>query len=277
MIDEEEINNINKRFEELEKKYDLLKKENKEYKDALKNNEQTILILKKQIELIRIENQNYLNREIEKLKKLIENKENIKIEKEKDEIVINDKDDDFIILENKDIDNLNSLDYKNINKKIIKKGNDNIIEFKGITLYDSLEIKLSKIFAEQSRNIDINDLNDLKKICSSILLMNKKDPNEKISEFIMKNLNNYKDNELDENNKTNIAIKKTVIFDNIQNLVLIKKIEANDNDHYIKLFREKYGITEKDYCDIDLKKLIKKGKKEIDILKKILKELKYIK
>ena len=38
MIDEEEINNINKRLEELEKKYDLIKKENIEYKNALKKN-----------------------------------------------------------------------------------------------------------------------------------------------------------------------------------------------------------------------------------------------
>ena len=70
--------------------------------------------------------------------------------------------------------------------------------------------------------------------------------------------------------KNYILIKLNLIF-------LIKKIEANDNEHYIKLFREKYGITEKDYCDKDLKKLIKKDKKEIDVLKKILKELKYIK
>ena len=66
-------------------------------------------------------------------------------------------------MENKDIDILNSLDYNNINKNIIKKGKENIIDFKGITLYDSLEIKLAKIFSDQSRNIDINDLNDLKK------------------------------------------------------------------------------------------------------------------
>ena len=51
--------------------------------------------------------------------------------------------------------------------------------------------------------------------------MNKKDPNEKISEFIMKNINNYKDDDLDENNKTNIAIKKAVIIGNVQNFVLI--------------------------------------------------------
>ena len=180
-------------------------------------------------------------------------------------------------MENKDIDILNSLDYNNINKKIIKKGKDNIIEFKGNTLYDLLENKLSKIFSEQSIHFERDDLDDLKKICSSILIMNDKDPTEKISEFMMKNLNNDKLDQLDEKIKANIAIKKTVIFESVQNIVLLKKIEANDNAHYIKLFREKYGITEKDYCDKDLKKLIKKDKREIDVLKKILKELKYIK
>ena len=275
MIDEEEINNINKRLEELEKKYDLIKKENIEYKNALKKNEQTIINLMKQIKIIRIENQNYLNKEIQKLKKLIENKENIK--KENNEIIINDTNNDFIIFEKKDINFFNSLENNNINKKNQKKEKNNIIEFKENTLYDLLENKLSKIFSEQSINFELDDLNDLKKICSSILIMNDKDPNEKISEFMMKNLNNDKHDQLDEKIKANIAIKKTIIFESVQNIVLIKKIEANDNAHYIKLFREKYGITEKDYCDKDLKKLIKKDKKEIDVLKKILKELKYIK
>ena len=119
MIDEEEINNINKRLEELEKKYDLIKKENIEYKNALKKNEQTIINLMKQIKIIRIENQNYLNQEIQKLKKLIENKENIK--KENNEIIINDTNNDFIIFENKDIDFFNSLEDNNINKKKSKK------------------------------------------------------------------------------------------------------------------------------------------------------------
>ena len=35
-------NNINKRLEELENKYELIKKENNDYKNALKINEQTI-------------------------------------------------------------------------------------------------------------------------------------------------------------------------------------------------------------------------------------------
>ena len=274
MIDEEEINNINKRLEELEKKYDLIKKENIEYKNALKKNEQTIINLMKQIKIIRIENQNYLNQEIQKLKKLIENKENIK--KENNEIIINDTNNDFIIFEKKDINFFNSLENNNINKKNQKKEKNNIIEFKENTLYDLLENKLSKIFSEQSINFELDDLNDLKKICSSILIMNDKDPNEKISEFMMKNLNNDKHDHLDEKIKANIAIKKTIIFESVQNIVLLKKIEAKDNDHYMQLFREKFGITEKDYSDKNLKKQIKKGKNEIDILKKILKELKYI-
>ena len=56
--DNQLINNINKRFEELEKKYDLIKEENFNYKNVLKKNEEEILILKKEIELIKKEKKN---------------------------------------------------------------------------------------------------------------------------------------------------------------------------------------------------------------------------
>jgi len=50
-------NNINKRFEELEEKYKLLEKENIKNKNAIQNNEHIIMILKKQIILVRKENE----------------------------------------------------------------------------------------------------------------------------------------------------------------------------------------------------------------------------
>ena len=46
----------------------------------------------------------------------------------------------------------------------------------------------------------------------------------------------------------------------------------------MKEFREKFGITEKDFSDKDLKKLIpKKNYEDKTILTEVLKKLKYIK
>jgi hypothetical protein len=46
----------------------------------------------------------------------------------------------------------------------------------------------------------------------------------------------------------------------------------------LKKFREKFGITEKDFSDKDLKKLIsKKSYEDKTILREVLKKLKYIK
>ena len=60
-IDDQLINNINKRLEYLEKNYEIIKKENMDYKNEIKKNEEEILILKKEIELIKKESQNNEN------------------------------------------------------------------------------------------------------------------------------------------------------------------------------------------------------------------------
>ena len=297
---------LEKRYEELEKNYELIKEENKKYKSAIQNNEQIIMILKKQIILVRKENQINLNNLKEYFIKLlpdlkqIENKENIK--KGNNEIIINEEKKEMMdigniyktmieIIDKKiqefELNFVKLLDNKKLNKKYLKKLEEinpqphkiekkkAIIDIKDRTIDELLIDKLIKIFSEQSPNIDINDINDLKKICSTLIIY-KKEPEEKISEFIIKNLNNFQ-NELDENSKTYYAIKKTKIFESIEDISLLKNIETEDNEKYIKRFREKYGITEKDYSNKNLKKLIKKDYKEIDILKHILAELEYLK
>ena len=298
---------LEKRYEDLEKNYELIKKENKQYKSAIQNNEQTIMILKKQIILVRKENQINLNnlkeyfiKLLPDLKQIIENKENTK--KGNNEIIINEEKKEMMdigniyktmieIIDKKiqefELNFVKLLDNKKLNKKYLKKLEEinpqphkieikkAIIGIKDRTIDELLIDKLIKIFSEQSPNIDINDINDLKKICSTILI-NKNDPSEKISEFLIKNLNNFQ-NKLDENSKTNYAEKKTKLFDSIQDISLLKNIKAENNEQYIKQFREKYGITEEDYCDRNLKNLMKKNYKEIDILKTILTKLKYLK
>ena len=250
---------LEKRYEDLEKNYELIKKENKKYKSAIQNNEQTILILKKQILLVRKENQINLNNLKEFFIKLlpnlkqIENKENIK--KGNNEIIINEKKNEIIdietiykemieIIDKKiqefEINFVKLLDNKKLNKKYIKKIEEinpqpqqiekkkENIDIKDRTIDELLIDKLIKIFSEQSPNIDINDINDLKKICSTILI-NKNDTSEKISEFLIKNLNNFQ-NKLDENSKTNYAEKKTKLFDSIQDISLLKNIKTENKE-----------------------------------------------
>ena len=294
-MDDDIINNINKKLEELENKYELIKKENMEYKRQIKQNEQTIVILNKRIDLIKKENLNYLEkyliRQFPYLKQIIEDKKNIK--KGNNEIIINEKKNELwdieriyeeipIMIDKKiqefEMNFIKLLEYNKIKIKKIKSIEEMKLqpqknEIKERTIDKLLNVNLTKIFSEQSPDINIDDINDLKKICSAILI-DKKDPSEKIKEFLEINLNNY--NELDENKKKNILLKKTKIFENIQYIVLINDIKTKDEQEFIKQFRNKYGITAKDYSDKKLKKQRKEGKKEIDILIKILTKLKYI-
>ena len=256
----------------LNKRIDLIKKENQ-------------INLNKRIELIIKENQKYLNKESTNVLQVVESIENII--KKNEEMLTKSKTNDINSFENIKKDFFNQIGGSNINKKNEKKVDnknpkaikneikEDIIIFKGNNLLESLEIKLIKIFTEKSPDIYIDDLNDLKKICSALLIA-KIEPKERINEFIKNNFNNFQ-NELDENNKTNLAAKKVKIFDSSQNLSLLNKIEAKDNDEFIKQFRDKYGITTEDYKDKDLIKLLKKGKQERDILQEILKKLKYSK
>ena len=306
---DDKLNNINKRFEALEKKYDyleekykLIKEENKKYKNDIQNNEQTIMILKKQILLVRKENQinlkkleEYFIKQFSNLKKLKENRENIK--KANNEIIINEKNDGIMKIEtiyeemiqimDKKIKEFGMnfvklLDDNKIKKKFeeiepsskkIKKNKENI-DIKKCKIDELLINKLVQIFSEQSPNINEDYMNDLKKICSAMLI-NQIEPAEKINKFLVENIDNYK-NEQDKISITNYAMKKAKLFENI-NKISLNKLDIKNEQLFIKQLREIYGITEKDYCDKNIKKLLKKGDKEIDILKKILTKLKYLK
>ena len=99
-----------------------------------------------------------------------------------------------------------------------------------------------------------------------------------VSEFFEKNFNINYFNELDEKTKENITNKKTEIYLGLQDLELINKIESKDINDYIRQFREKYGITEKDFIDKDLKILITKfNYDDKNIINEVLKKLNYIK
>ena len=117
-------------------------------------------------------------------------------------------------------------------------------------------------------------MNDFKKISTAILIKGKQ-PLEIINKFMDKNINNNFDNE---DIKDTITFKKDEIFGALKNFSIINNIEEKDINEYIKKFREKYGITEKDYNNKDLTKLInKKHHDDKIILTEILKKLKYLK
>ena len=175
----------------------------------------------------------------------------------------------------------NNINKKNKKKVDIKKSKtkkneikEDIIGFEENSLFDSLENKLIQIFTEKGSDIKTDDMNDFKKICSALLIA-EVEPDERINGFIKINFTNFQ-NELDENDKTNLAKKKAKVFDGLLNLSL-KKIEAKNDKDFIKQFRDKYGITAKEYKDKEIKTLIKSGKQEKDILIEILKKLNFFK
>ena len=166
--------------------------------------------------------------------------------------------------------NIRKLLSKNQKKK-------EIIEYKGRTLVELLESKLIKIISDKKTTIETNDINYLKKISTAIIIKGG-GPLEMVSEFFEKNFNINYFNELDEKTKENITNKKVKIFLGLQDLALLKKIESKDINDYIRQFREKYGITEKDFIDKDLKILITKfNYDDKNIINEVLKKLNYIK
>ena len=304
-MDEDIINNINKRLDNLESNYKIIEEKNKEYENRIQKNEDLIENLYQLIKGLNIKIKKRLfnlEKDFNKKFKILQNKENFE---EKNEIVINDKidhnDNDLFDLNkiyeemgkiiNKKLEEFEVYLYESLGKKLkknlidkkgenkeTKKNSDKddkneIIEFKGKNLVEELESKLTKIMSDKNLTIELNDIIQLKKI-SATLLIKKADPLEMINLFFKDNYNN---NELDPNKKGDIGNKKVQIFNALQDLPL-KKIEAiQEEEEYIKEFRDKYGITEKDYDDKSLKKLMAKyKKKEKEIIKDILKKLKYL-
>ena len=304
-MDEKIINNINKRLDNLESNYKIIEEKNKEYENRIQKNEDLIENLYQLIKGLNIKIKKRLfnlEKDFNKKFKILQNKENFE---EKNEIIINDlinhKENDLLnlnkiyeemskMLEKKlkefEVNLYESLEKKSKKelvdkkeenkeaKKTSNKDNKNaIIEFKGKNLVEELESKLTKIMSDKNLTIELNDIIQLKKI-SATLLIKKADPLEMINLFFKDNYNN---NELDPNKKGDIGSKKVQIFNALQDMSL-KKIEAiQEEKEYIKEFRDKYGITEKDYDDKSLKKLMVKYKnKEKEIIKDILKKLKYL-
>ena len=250
-MDEDIINNINKRLDNLESNYKLIEEKNKEYENRIQKNEDLIENLYQLIKGLNIKIKKRLfnlEKDFNKKFKKLQNKENFE---QKNEIIINNKidhnDNDLFDLNkiyeemgkiiNKKLEEFEVYLYESLGKKLkknlidkkgenkeTKKNSDKddkneIIEFKGKNLVEELESKLTKIMSDKNLTIELNDIIQLKKI-SATLLIKKADPLEMINLFFKDNYNN---NELDPNKKGDIGNKKVQIFNALQDLSLKKQ------------------------------------------------------
>ena len=293
-MDENELNIIRKRLKDLETKYELLNNANITNKEKIKRNEDTIKNLITNIKVLKVKQEkeiNQLKEKYDKLENILKNREN---GIEKNEIIINNKNNktnDLLNIKNI-YDNVETLvkirlrefelDYNLSNKKQNKQKyekKDEIIDYNGRPLIDVYESKLIKIFCDDNPQIDINEKNELKKICLA-LIIDGKDISSIFGEFSEKNLNN-KINDLDKGQDLIIGNKKAemhLFLDGLQDIPLINKIEKEKIDEFAGILREKFGISEENISDKDLKRELKKNSNDKKkAIKAILKKIKFIK
>ena len=279
-MNENYINNINKRLEILSKRCDSLEQDNNEYKKKIQLNQENIINLQSQLIFLRKEYTKKIN-EIKdnlltKLKYLFQNNQQNKEKGQKNNEIIN-------LNNNDDIINIKYI-YEEINKMVQKslenfkydiytfigttpKGGEEIINEKGKSLRDKFENKLYNIFYDQSQNILEKDLNELKKLGTALLIKEKVSPLNYSKFFLDKNMENKDKNEkINEIKRINNAKKKEIILVEMED-ILIGKIQSNNEKQFIKEFRRKNGISKEEFSDDEIKKEIKNNNDEIHIIK----------
>ena len=288
---ENEINNINQKLDIIVEKNKLLENENEKIKERLLKAETFIKNFNIQLNFLREDYTKLINelkeyynskfdyifkkisqneeKNNEKNEIIIEEKDEIKINKEENKIknfldietakeliekTINNK---FIKIQNNLLDAMMPKQEVKIDKKKEKKINENLKKF---------EDNINNIYKEQSKEISQNLLYDLKKITKALLIQSV-DPLENGEKFFNIKIN--------DDNLEYIALKKLNIINEINNIS--KEIITANDDEFKKQFIDKYGITEKDIKDKKLDKYIKKyNRNENQIIEEILKKLKYI-
>ena len=288
-MDENFINEINKKIENLIERCDALENENKNYKETIKKNQSNILNLLKLQEKLRDEYKNKINE--------LQNNYNEKIQNLKQKILKNGNKNE-IIIDNEYNNNL--FDLKRIKEEIInmveerlqnikkeiymyvgqigikekEEKKEDIIKYKDKNVINQFENKLYNIFCEKGQEIPDKDIKELKKLGTVIVLKYKKSPLDISKSFIEKNLNIGK--EMDEIFQINSKIKTGKIILEM-NDILIRKLDKLNPTEFLKNFKEKYGIEENEIKDKELKKILNKNNNdEIKTIEAILKKLKYI-
>ena len=283
-MDENTINDINKKFENLTEKCELLEKINKV-------NENAILNLNTQLKFLREEHRKELDNIKLNFTMQLKNffnsiSQNKAKGKECAEIIIVDQNNGIEDIKNMCIGMINKFENKLVNLQydILEylgntpgnsEKNNKIIDDKGGKIEERFENKLFNIFFDKNQTIPKNDLMELKKLGSALLITKKIIPLSAAKNFLKQNVLN--NSEISGIVKMNIDLKKGIIF-NEMNDILLRKLDNIFEDNYIKEFKEKYGILDEEISDKIIKQeIINQNYNERLILESILKKLNYIK
>ena len=283
-MDENTINDINKKFENLTKKCELLEERNK-------LNENAILNLNTQLKFLREEHRKELdniklNFTIQ-LKNFFNNISQNKAKgKECAEIIIVDQNNGMEDIKNMCIRMINKIEneFAFLKLDVLQHlgntpGNsekiNEIIDDKEVGVVERFENKLFNIFLDINKTIPHKDLMELKKLGSALLIKEKISPLIATKSFLDKNILNK--NEINGIVKMSIDMKKGDILAEMDD-ILLRKLDNIFEDKYIKEFKEKYGILDEEISDNIIKQeIIKQNYNETHILEAILKKLNYIK
>ena len=287
-MDENTINDINKKFENLTKKCELLEKINKVNENAILNLNTQMKFLreehKKELENIKlnftIQLKNFFNT-------ISQNKEK---GKEFAEIIIVDQKNGMEDIKNMCIRMINKIEneFAFLKLDVLQHlgntpGNsekiNEIIDDKEVGVVERFENKLFniyyKVFLDINKTIPHKDLMELKKLGSALLIKEKISPLIATKSFLDKNILNK--NEINGIVKMSIDMKKGYIFNEMDD-ILLRKLDNIFEDKYIKEFKEKYGILDEEISDNIIKQeIINQDYNETHILEAILKKLNYIK
>ena len=247
-MDENTINDINKKFENLTKKCELLETINKV-------NENAILNLNTQLKFLREEHKKELDNIKLNFTIQLENffntiSQNKAKGKEFAEIIIVDQKNGMEDIKNMCIRMINKIEneFAFLKLDVLQHlgntpGNsekiNEIIDDKEVGVVERFENKLFNIFLDINKTIPHKDLMELKKLGSALLIKEKISPLIATKSFLDKNILNK--NEINGIVKMSIDMKKGDILAEMDD-ILLRKLDNIFEDKYVKEFKEKYGI-----------------------------------
>lgn len=289
-MEENPINEINKKLQNLIKRCEALEKENINNKKIIQINKVNILNLLEQQQRLRDEYkreindlQKYYSQQINKIYQAFSKNKN------ENEIIIENENNNNLFYSKKikkEIDDALEVKLQNFKSEIYfyvgqiatkekeNKKKEDIIKYKDKNIINQLENKLNNIFYDKSREIPDKDIKELKKLGSIILIKHKQIPLDIAKSFIDNNLSKSK--ETNGIFKFNFDIKRGVILFQMGD-ISSEIIDKQNPSQFLKDFRDKYGIEDNDISENELKKITKKYKNnEKQMIEAVLKKLKYI-
>ena len=289
-MEENPINEINKKLQNLIKRCEALEKENINNKKIIQINKVNILNLLEQQQRLRDEYkrqindlQKYYSQQINKIYQAFSKNKN------ENEIIIENENNNNLFYSKKikkEIDDTLEVKLQNFKSEIYfyvgqiatkekeNKKKEDIIKYKDKNIINQLENKLNNIFYDKSQEIPDKDIKELKKLGSIILIKHKQIPLDIAKSFIDNNLSKSK--ETNGIFKFNFDIKRGVILFQMGD-ISSEIIDKQNPSQFLKDFRDKYGIEDNDISENELKKIMKKyNNNEKQMIEAVLKKLKYI-